>query len=658
MLGLDRFQTRAGRFAVFFLILGVYLSLRGYHSRDGDQAYRLVLLLDRQDPTVYPDDPFVRSFDAFNPHQGYLALLDLTSRALGLSAALALLFGSTFLATCAGVDRMTRAVWPGCGQRVGYVAIVLLLTAKAGNLGTNHLFEAMLLDRLMALALGWLSFSKAVIDPDRGRLSCAALLGLATWIHPSLGLQLVATMGAAWIGWAILRERTGVGRRSALETLCLLGLAILPGLSLIVGQSGRLTQGLPEEEFRLLSVTMQGPQHMVPDLWRFPQWIAGFAYLAAALLALRTTQESAPISEPTKPRVRLVVLFGAVLAGLGVSWIVLEATADLRLTLFQPFRLATLARGLALILLAGRLTRLWERSDLSSQVRAALYVAGLSGDWAFVVAVGVDLTASLLSGLPLIDRRLADAGGLIALAYGLWFLSRHDTESGHRVLLLAIGLVVGWRLLARSRGERARLDPRRRFALACGIAWTIPALAAVAPCLPGSEESLAGRIRDGLIARCRFWAVPTDDLERLAVWCRDHTPADARFIGPPGPKTFRLWSERSVAFNRASSPYHAAGLGDWARRYRDHVRFEGATAEFVAAYLADRHGLERRYQEMSDADRAALARRHGADYVLAAAPDGPADGPLELLKVEGRYAVYRVRGDALADRGRPISSRR
>ena len=59
------------------------------------------------------------------------------------------------------------------------------------------------------------------------------------------------------------------------------------------------------------------------------------------------------------------------------------------------------------------------------------------------------------------------------------------------------------------------------------------------------------------------------------VWCREHTPADARFIGPPGPKTFRLWSLRSLAFNRAGSPYHAAGLADWAARFRDHVGFDG-----------------------------------------------------------------------------------
>jgi hypothetical protein len=158
--------------------------------------------------------------------------------------------------------------------------------------------------------------------------------------------------------------------------------------------------------------------------------------------------------------------------------------------------------------------------------------------------------------------------------------------------------------------------------------------------------------------------VPVDDVERLALWCRENTPRSARFIGPPGPKAFRLWARRSVAFNRAASPYHAAGLADWFARFQDHVDFHAPPAEFVRAYLADRHRFESRYQALSDAQRAALAVRQGASYVVAAAPaPAPIDHtiarvetvpapPLELLHVEGRYAVYRVRATELVHRHR------
>ena len=78
--GTDRRPRALPRWAVVLVLLGVYLSVRGYHSRDGDQAYRLPLLLHKQDPSLYADDPFVRAFDAFNPHHGALTLLDAASR--------------------------------------------------------------------------------------------------------------------------------------------------------------------------------------------------------------------------------------------------------------------------------------------------------------------------------------------------------------------------------------------------------------------------------------------------------------------------------------------------------------------------------------------------------------------------------------------------
>ena len=140
------------------------------------------------------------------------------------------------------------------------------------------------------------------------------------------------------------------------------------------------------------------------------------------------------------------------------------------------------------------------------------------------------------------------------------------------------------------------------------------------------------------------------------LWCRDHTPASARFIGPPGPKTFRLWSLRNLAFNRAASPYHAAGLADWFARFQDHVDFHGSPAEFVRAYLADRHGFESRYQAQSDAERAAWpsgkGRRTSSPRPPRTAIIRPTPGPLELLHVEGRYAVYQVKLGALVQRHR------
>ena len=162
---------------------------------------------------------------------------------------------------------------------------------------------------------------------------------------------------------------------------------------------------------------------------------------------------------------------------------------------------------------------------------------------------------------------------------GLNFLAHHDTESGHVPLIvaLALGLAAGaWGI---RRGDRKagalwlRLATPRAATAALAAAWLLPLCALLAALVPPQHPAAKHAFVRGLVNRCRFYPMPLDDIERLALWCRENTPESARFIGPPGPKTFRLWSRRSLAFNRSGSPYHGAGLADWYARFADHVDF-------------------------------------------------------------------------------------
>ena len=291
------------RWLVYVVILGLYLSLRGYHSFDGDQAYRLPLLLHQQDPSVFADDPFVRAFDAFNPHRGSLMVLDLVTRPLGLSAGLFVVFVLTFGATCLGVDRLARAVWPEAGSNVGLVAVGLVLAAKAGNIGTNHLFEAMVLDRLMAFALGWLALAAG------GRATRAGAAG-APWppsrgdLDSSLGRVAARDGAGGELGGLVSARPMDGSRPSDGRSAGLLGLvlAVLPGLAVNLAPGSSLQGNMPADVFWLLSVELQSPQHMLPHLWRMPQWLAWGCYLVLAALALCGP---APIAaEPIRPKRR------------------------------------------------------------------------------------------------------------------------------------------------------------------------------------------------------------------------------------------------------------------------------------------------------------------------------------------------------------------
>ena len=368
---------------------------------------------------------------------------------------------------------------------------------------------------------------------------------------------------------------------------------------------------------------------------------------------------------------RLIVSLAVITMGLGVAWYAIEVLHLVRVTVFQPFRMATVARGIAVVLFSGRVVGLWRTGKWLARMRAILIAVAVTGDWLMVVVTLAELAVSAAEAL---RSRLAThqfarvfdvAVHVGALALGLNFLGHHDTEYGHLPLLAAIGTgaLAGIPSFLRSpwRSLQIRLGstPRRRRAI-FAAAWAVPFAALLAGTIPVDWAIARSPLVRGLIGRCRFLEVPADDVERLAIWCREHTPMTARFIGPPGPKTFRLWSQRSLAFNRSASPYHASGLSDWFARFQDHVGFHGPTADFVQGYVADRHGFESRYDRLSDGERAALALRQGAEYVVTQAPkrsngegNSPeVESPLELLHVEGRYAVYRVRSGQLAQRQR------
>jgi hypothetical protein len=690
------------RWLAYVIILGLYLTLRGYHSYDGDQAYRLPLLLHQQDPRILSGDPFVEAFAAFNPHRGSLVVLDLAARPLGLSAGLFALFALTLAATFLGIDRLARAIWPESGPSVGLVAVFLVLAAKAGNIGTNHLFEAMLLDRLMALSVGWLALADSVIDPNRAPWRPALWIALATLVHPSVGLQIAGVLAASRVIWSLLHGGTKVNITMQMWSVIALALAVMPGLAMNIMPGGSVQGEMPDDFFWLLSVELQSPQHMLPHMWRMPQWLAWSCYFALAGLALTPLAQNQsregesrragmqPNSdgarrEPRLPRTaqtrpaqaplaRMTIALALVLTGLAVAWYLIEVHQHVRLTIFQPFRMATLARGIALALLAGRLVALWRRGDALARLRAILLPVALTGDWLLVATTAAELAVSAVESIRALIPRCQSWWAVDWLAWlgmiaaGLNFLGRHDTEYGHVPLLATLGVGAAVELFrgARERGRVLRWTPGwtpRRVRTAVVASWFVPATALLVAVIPPDycRSRWSQALAWGLLNRCRFLAVPLDDIERLAVWCREHTPQDARYIGPPGPKTFRLWSERSLAFNRSASPYTGAGLADWFARFQDHVDFHADPAEFVRAYVTHRHEFESRYQAQSATAKAALAARQGAEYVVAAAPPGAqpdnlstraeAD-PLELLHVEGRYAVYRVRPTTLARRQR------
>src|SRR5262249_37933626 len=235
----------------------------------------------------------------------------------------------------------------------------------------------------------------------------------------------------------------------ALRGLSSLALAVIPGLFINLPRGSTLLGDLPAPLFWVLSVELQNPQHMLPHVWRLPQWLSWGAYLALATLQLvQMAPRSSPdfederatgdvVSSSAAPRCRLAIMLALIVIGLGMAWYAIEVRRSIQATIFQPFRMGTVARGISLVLVSDRLMRLWTSGGPLGRTRAAVLASGFLGDWLLVVAVSGEMVTSAIEMIcrrlrPLAVPRIVPAivFGLV-IARGLDFLAHHDTESGH-----------------------------------------------------------------------------------------------------------------------------------------------------------------------------------------------------------------------------------
>ena len=182
-----------------------------------------------------------------------------------------------------------------------------------------------------------------------------------------------------------------------------------------------------------------------------------------------------------------------IVAGLGPSpGISSRCDTSCSVTVFQPFRMATVMRGIALVLIAGRLVSSGDAGGWLGRMRAILLAVSVTGDWLMVVVTACRagcLARRSRSGLALFSstfrasrrrgRPVRDAGPGTELPgaprHGIW---PYTAPGGDRVG--AAARTVGRRRRSRTpecraSGHGRELAWRRHSPLA----WAVPVAVAV-----------------------------------------------------------------------------------------------------------------------------------------------------------------------------------
>ena len=600
--------------------VGAVVTFGGYQSRVVDQCYRLPIVARMNDQALYVADPFVRAFDTFNPHWGYGRLLNTMASAIGLSGALFGLYVATVALTLASLWRIRRALAPALPAWSDWLVVAVFVLCRAGNIGTNHLWEDHLLDRQIGYALLWFALAEWLAGERRKAWSIPLAIGLTAIIHPGLGVLAAALWAGIFVAGLPFGE---THKRETIRFLTILAVAMVPWAVAYLPQSKILAEGVDPALFWSLATELQGPQHMRPVHWRESQWWAAFAILAAGLGGLVAARRD--FARPAVIRAGLWAV--PIVLGLALATALVEIAHSLPVTMAQPFRLATPLRGLCLILLIPHLASLIRSGGIAGAARAGALILCLRGDRAFVAAVGVELVMTSFSWLSRQFTNIERKPGydLIALSIAgfpaAWWLIRRDTADGEVLLLsgyltgAAFALIVprvGPRIAMRFSSGTNGFRNARAWRI-CAYAWAIPLASAVVGIADPAGESA---ICQALAGRWRIQEVPTSDVERLAVAARTTLPADALVLAPPRDKAFRHWSRRSVVVNVAGSPYQAKALADWAERLRIVAGEPCDLTDFARNWPENRVAWETYYEKAPASQLDAWATRFGATAIV------------------------------------------
>lgn len=599
---------------------GAVVTIGGYQSRVVDQLYRLPIMARMKDPALYVADPFVRAFDTFNPHWGYGQLLIGLGSLTGESAALFGLYLATLGLTLASLWRIRRGLLPDLPEWSDWLLVVLFALCRAGNIGTNHLWEDHLLDRQIGYALLWFALADWITCQRRRDWSIPLAIGATAFVHPGLGVLAAALWTGVFAAGLILGQSSW---RDCARFGLTLSVSMLPWAMVYLPQSKALLAGADPDLFWSLATELQGPQHMRPVHWRASQWWAAGAILAGGAIGLTMCRDRFDRASAR----RAGLWAGLILAGLMLATVLIEGGHVLGVALAQPFRLSTPLRGLCLIGLTPYLVRLIQTGGVLGAARAGALVLCLRGDRAFTAALCAELglividaaTASLAKTRLRTNVRLA--AWSIAVIVASWWLVRKDTADGETLLLAGNGAGAATALLIRRwNGRRswkiawpeAGISRSRAWRI-CGYAWALPLAAAMAGWVDPVGESGVCR---ALAARWRIHEIAVSDSERLALAARSILPNDALVLAPPRDKSFRHWSRRSVVVNVAGSPYQATALAAWAERLRIVAGEPCALPEFARNWPENRVPWETHYEKASAETLDAWARRFGASAIV------------------------------------------
>jgi hypothetical protein len=602
------------------IMVGASILLNGYSFGVSDHDEQLPQVRRMADSSYLARDWFVNNITAGggvrNHFSWFMAWL---GQYLSEAESFWLVYVFTFILMGLGIY-----VWAWQHRRSHAHALLVLFLAIFsywGSLGSSRL----MVTQLIMAFIAWAMLIWALVLVERNRwILAAVLLSGCVLIHPLLGLQGFAL----YFTWGLLRRKQLKARRWLGGVVVFVVLLALGASNAILRQVG--TKVASDAQIVEIMAYMRSPWHYVPSTWS-PEVFLQFFSLVAVVGLLVTWKWSG-----TSDAVPLLSLVGLVALGCLVGAFFTEVFPVAIIAKLQPFRMTILFQLLIALVLGGYCLTAWKKGGYSGRIISFAIIFILisasflrRADPVFWVLLLVVIHRLQVQFFP--NQRLSSVGALVAAVLVGWVGVIVWRSEDLRVFMAFGVLVVG--MLGASLLDNEPKGSSRKYGMAA-----ISVLVAVALIVWGHQlafgDSMLPRQVRPLFGRLQGTMQYRNELDDIALWASEHTPADALFVVPPAYKAFRVKADRAIVVDFKSFAFDDEAMLEWLARLKGVVgRDELSLGNDWERELTEAYDTQPRESLLK------AAESYGADFVVV-----PGDWtlPLELVYANDGYAVFRV----------------
>lgn len=571
------------------LVVGILPTVMNYTFGIGDHIEQLPIVMRAIDPTFLGADFFTNASESFGPRTYYAQFIaSLTSLAdlPWVYFALALL-ANTLVAWVTYL--FARDVHDG-SRLAGLFAVCGAMSLSGFRLGSAaNIYEWSLVPAILAMPL---ILGAVWAGLRRRALLAAGLAGLASLLHPLLGLESACILWLTQILLLLLKHhRSGSLRSEWRELAIALGVIVLFASLNIFPYVG--SERISTEQFIDIAARFRHPHHYLPSTFASEDYRNAGAFLLSAGLAWWAWRRNAKPHSEVVLGIAMVV-FVILLLCLG-GYLFVEVIPTRIWTMAQTFRLLVLAKWLGWIVIMGVIARLISGSE--RQFEGFVLLISLLTP---LTMVFTHLSWFLWDGLrgPLrFLRRLIDPGPLLLVVALLLvrFSPQVDATAIYVIAVLSAVLLRYW--------PRVLSYPLMLGGVSVVLILT---LGFQRSALLVKSEQLLGR---PVHPQITLESLSGDAVE-IARYAAEHTPAESIFLTPPGMGEFRYLAQRAIVVDFGAFPFQDLAMLEWKHRidacydFPDRTGWDGLQE------------MKLKYRVIEDPEIRELRERYAIDYAV------------------------------------------